>query len=291
MPGHARRPTATAAPASIAARGLRARPRTATAGATSTASTSRLPEALDGHRQRRGQHEQQRQAHARGRAGPAAAAPAGSNATAVSGRCSATSAAPPSDGQDRGGGQVRVAHPERVAEQQLLEARGGVGRERQQPAEAEHARHHHGGGRVGADALVAAGERHERRRPPPRPRPAPSSSGAPGERGQHEPGQQAVRQRLGRVAEPVAARPRTRARRRSRRAGPPRRCARRSMPERHGSRMRSSSVHQCSWCWTAIARSGSPSSLEHHDLAAVGALEHLAAQHLARAARRPPGAG
>ena len=89
------------------------------------------------------------------------------------------------DGEDRRRDEVRVGHPEWIAEQELLEPRRGVGREREQPAEAEHPGHHDGGGRVRADALVARRDRHERRGHRHTGTRAEQQRGS-GQRGQHE---------------------------------------------------------------------------------------------------------
>ena len=107
---------------------------TATAGATSTRQHQQAAQPLDGHRQRRGQQAQQRQPHARRARRRAAAAPAGSKATARERAVQRQQRRAADHGQRRRRDQVGVGHAERVAEQQLLEARRGVGRERQQAA-------------------------------------------------------------------------------------------------------------------------------------------------------------
>ncbi len=108
--------------------------------------------------------------------------------------------------QHRRRGQVAVGDPERVPEQQLLEPLRGVGRERQQRAEPHQAGDRHGGAGVRADARVARREGdqrsgHER-----------SAAGAEQERRarerrEHEAGEEAVRERLGAVREPLRDHP------------------------------------------------------------------------------------
>ena len=109
---------------------------------------------------------------------------------------------PADHGEHRGRHEVRVGHAERVAEQQLLEALRRVGAERQQRAEAHQAGDHHAGGGLRADARVAGrdgdqrgGHRHAAGRP--------EQQRRPGERGEHEPRQEPVRERLGRVRQPL----------------------------------------------------------------------------------------
>ena len=160
---------ATAAPASIAAPGERTWRRTATGGATSTASTSSAPRPWTAIAIAAAISAEQRQPHEARGAGRARRAPAGSNEVAASGRRSA--------GQGRSrrprsrsgrGGEVAVGDPERVAEQQLLQALGRVRRERQQRPEPDQAGDRHGRAGVGPDARVARRQGDQRRRPPAR---------------------------------------------------------------------------------------------------------------------------
>ena len=194
--------TATAAPPSIARPGVRACRRTASGGADQHGEHEQRAEALDRHGHRRGEQHEQDEPQQRPGAGPAAAAPAGSNATADSGRCRATSAAPPSASSSAGGDQVAVGHAQRVAEQELLEPLRRVGREREQRSEAHEAGHRHGRAGVGPDARVARGEGDQRGGHERAARGAEQQRRA-GERREHEAREQPVRERLGAVGEPL----------------------------------------------------------------------------------------
>ena len=227
-------------------------------------------EPLHRHRQRGGEQRTGApgaRAPARARA---AAAPAGSNATAVSGRCSATSdgAARARPGSPRRPGRASPT-PSGSPNSSSSRRGGASGRQRQQRRRARTCP-------VTTTAVAVsepirssrAGERHQRR--------GHGHAGAGAQqqrharqRGQHQAGQQPVGQRLRGIAQAVARRPRTTARRRSRRAARPRRS--------HGGR-----------CPSATGRAGGPAgpsvlvvldgdrpqrpavAPEHHDLAAVG---------------------
>ena len=96
--------------------------------------------------------------------------------------------------------------PEQVAEQQLLEPRRRLRREREQRARAEQRRDRHGDAEVGADPLVARRER-DRAGGDERAAGGAEHERGAGERGEHEPGQQPVAHRLGRVGLAVQQHP------------------------------------------------------------------------------------
>ncbi len=186
---------------------------------------------------------------------PSAGPPPGSKATAASGRCSAASASAARQRQRAGGRQVGAGHAQRIAEQQLLQPRRGVGPQRQQHAEPERAADHDGGGRVRPDPAVARGQRHGQRghRDP--------AGGAQDQRrarqgGHHQPGQEPVGQRLRGVGQPVAADPEAeRPAEQAQQHDLGQRAAVDPGVQRAGQEV----DHQCgwSWCWTATARTPS----------------------------------
>jgi len=103
--------------------------------------------------------------------------------------------------EQRGGrDEIAFGHPQRVAEEQLLEALRRVWRQREQRAEADQTRDRHGGARVRADARVASGERDQRGGRERAARGAKQDRGAR-ERGDHEAGQEPVGERLRAVGE------------------------------------------------------------------------------------------
>ena len=165
--------------------------------------------------------------------------------------------------EQRGGrDQVAVGDPERVAEQQLLQPLRRVGREREQRAEAHEAGHRHRRAGVRADAGVARGEGDQRGGHERAARGAEEERRAR-ERGEHEPGEEAVRERLGAVGEPLGDDPEAeRAAEASRpsqaRAARGGRC--RSGAGRGGSRATSTrqSPCPCSWCWTVTRAARRP---------------------------------
>ena len=287
-----RRPRPPPAPSEHArAPGLRAWRRTATAGRHEHGEHQQAAEPLHRHRERGGEQHQQREPHRAPARRQRAAPPRGRTRRRAAGGAARPGRRRRAAAERRRGGQVGVAHAERIAEQQLLQARRGVRatgpaarRARTCPvtttavAVSAPIRSSRAASATSAAATATprAGAEQQRRA---------------GQRGQHQAGQQAVRQRLRRVAQPVARDPERQRAAEARRAARPRAIARRSMPERHGSSRGSSSVHQCSWCWTVIARSGPPSSLEDHDLAAVGLPRAPRGAASRRAARRPPGGG
>jgi hypothetical protein len=161
--------------------------------------------------------------------------------------------------RERGGGdEVAVAHPERVAEQQLAQARGGLGREREQRPQAEGAGDHHCRSGVGTDALVTRGERDDRRRDRDPADPA-QQQRRPRERREHQAREHPVGERLGGVAEPEAGYPEAETAARRPEQRDLEQCA--AVDARSpGIDQEVQGVHQCSWCWTVMARSGAPSS-------------------------------
>ena len=185
-----------------AARGSLAWPRTASGGATSTASTSRAPRpwtatatAAASSTRRAKRHERRagcrRPRRRRGR-----------TRAAASGRWSAASAAPPRSSSAAAATRSPSVTPERVAEEELLEPLRRVGGEREQGAEAHEPGHRDGRAGVGADARVARRERDQRGRHE-RAAGGAEQQRRAGERGEHQAGQQPVRERLGAVGEPL----------------------------------------------------------------------------------------
>jgi hypothetical protein len=174
---------ASAPPPSMAAAGLRAWRRTATAGATSTASTSRFPRPW--------------------------------TATATAAARSASRAKPTSSGrspsapEQREGGrrdQIAVAHGEGIAEQELLEPLGSVRGKSEQGPQPQHPGDHHSGRGVRAYALVPSGHGDEDCRQP-HARRRPEQERRPRKRGHYQPRQQSVGERLRSVAQPPADHP------------------------------------------------------------------------------------
>ena len=253
--------TATAAPPSIARAGVRACCITASGGPTSTASTSSAPSPWTATATAAAISTSRTSRISDGRR-PAAAAPGASKATADSGRWSAGQRGAAEREQRRRGHQVAVGHTERVAEQQLLEPLGRVGRERQQRTEADEAGHRHGRARVRADARVAGGEGdqhggHER-----------AAGGAeqerrPGKRREHQTREQPVRERLGAVGQALGHHPEAE---RAAEAADQRDLEQRPPVDagaERSSRKSSTSTSvpcSCSWCWIVTARVGPESS-------------------------------
>ena len=154
---------ATAAAASIARAGVGTWRRTATGGATSAASTSRAPRPWTvtaiGRREQDEQGEPQE-------GGPQ---PEGGRAGGIEG--GGCQRAPERDErraaqyhQHRGGHEVAAGHPERIAEQQLLQALRRVGSEGEQRPQADEPGDRDGGPGVGGDIRVARGKCDQRRR-------------------------------------------------------------------------------------------------------------------------------
>ena len=283
-----RPPPPRAAPASIARAGVRACRRTATAGATSTASTSSAPRPCTATATAVASSASSASRTSGGRT-PSAAAPAPSKAVAASGRWSAARASPPSASSSRGRDEVGVGHAERVAEEQLLEPLRRVRGEREQRAEAHQARDHHGGAGLRADALVARGERDQRRgheRPAGR---AEQQRGA-GQRGEHEPGQQPVRERLGGVGQPLDDDPEAE---RAAEGAEQRDLEQRAAVDAGAERIEQEVERSVPVSARVVVldghRAASAAVLEHDQLAAVGGLERRPVEHLGGRRRRPPG--
>jgi len=95
----------------------------------------------------------------------------------------------------RGCGKVAVGDPERIAEEQLLQPLRRVRRQREQRAEPDQAGDRHGGAGVRADARVARGER-DQRGGHQRPAGGAEQERSAGERREHQPWEEAVRERL-----------------------------------------------------------------------------------------------
>ena len=150
--------------------------------------------------------------------------------------------------------QVGVRDAEHVAEEQALQPRRRVARQRQQHAEPEQAGDDDGDRRVAPDlgrARRPARRRPRRRAAPPR---RPSSSGSPSSAATTRPGSRRVGQRLGAVGEVGRRRPSSRARRRSTPSSATSAKARRRIACDHGSRQgvpdRAHASWSCSW-WCA----------------------------------------
>jgi hypothetical protein len=163
------------------------------------------------------------------------------------------------DGEDGRRDQVGVAHAEGVSEEELLQPLRRLGRERQQGAKAEHAGDHYPGGRLRADSLVAPGKRDQPGSDQHTAARAEQQRQA-GQGSDHQSGQQPVRERLGRVAQPLgddpegersADRPEERDLEQRPAADSGAQRVEEEVGELHG---------QCSWCWTVTARVGPPSS-------------------------------
>ena len=105
--------------------------------------------------------------------------------------------------EHRGGHEVAAGHPERIAEQQLLKALRRVGSEGEQRPEADEPGDRDGCPGVGGDIRVARGERDQRGRDD-RPARGAEQQRRPGQPGQHQAGQQAVRERLSGVGQALA---------------------------------------------------------------------------------------
>ena len=176
--------------------------RTATGGATSAASTSRAPRPWTVTAMAAASRTSRASRRREGRS-PRADAPSGSKAVAVSGRRSATSVRAPHDHQHRGGHEVAAGHPERIAEQQLLQALRRVGNEGKQRPEADEPGDRDGGPGVGGDIRVARGKCDQRRRDD-RPAQGAEQQRRSSQPGQHQAGQQAVRERLRGVGQALA---------------------------------------------------------------------------------------
>ena len=207
MPGHAGR-AATPAPASIAAPG-RAH--------VAAHRHRRAPPARPARAARRGPARRRRSRRPAARAAPAARAPgrrpsarrpAGSNAVARE---------RPVQRRQRGAAGDAAARAAAARSPSLTPSGspnssssrrwGESGASASSDPEPEQAGDRHGGAGVGADPRVAGGQRDQAGRQPARRPAAPSSSGAPASAASTRPGQQAVRERLGRVAQPLAQHP------------------------------------------------------------------------------------
>jgi hypothetical protein len=106
------------------------------------------------------------------------------------------------EGEHGGGGDVAVRGSEDVAEEQLLDAGRRFGREREQDAEPEHRRDDDSHRNLTAEAGDAGDDRDRQRRDDDR-RGAAEQQRRARDRGQDQAGEDRVRQRLGRVGEPV----------------------------------------------------------------------------------------
>jgi hypothetical protein len=103
--------------------------------------------------------------------------------------------------QKPGRDQVGVGHTQRIAEEQLLEPLGALRDECEQRSEAHEPGYGHGRAGVRADALVASGEGEQRGGDDRAARRAEQERRA-GDRREHEPWEQPVRERLSAVGEP-----------------------------------------------------------------------------------------
>jgi hypothetical protein len=153
-------------------------------------------------------------------------------------------------GEQRGLGDVAARHAQEVAEQQLAQARGDLGRECEQRAEPEQAGDRDGHAGVAAQPLVAAGER-DRAGGHEHPSRTPEQQRRACERGEDEPGQHAVSERLGGVALPVEEDPDAE---RPARHGEDQHLGQRPPHQVARERVGQPGEHQCSWCSTATAR-------------------------------------
>ncbi len=187
---------------------------------------------------------------------PSAAAPSLSKASAFSGRCRAGQQQAAEHQQRRGGDEVRVGHAQRIPEEQLRQALRRVRCQCQQHAEPDQPGYGDRGAGVGSDALVACGQR-DHQRGDQRARGRPEQQRGAGQRCQHEPGQQAVGERLRGVGQllgdhPEAERAAERARQRDLGEG----AAVDAGTQRIGEEIEH--LHQWScpwwWCWTVTAR-------------------------------------
>ena len=113
-----------------------------------------------------------------------------------------------------------------------------------------------------------------------RPAAPPSSSGMPVQRGDDEPRQQRVGQRLGAVGEVVEDDPAARARRRSTPSSATSSSARRPTGSAHGSVSVCSAASISAWWWWRRHDRAQLAAGQLDDLAAVGGLEHVAVQRL-----------
>ena len=152
--------------------------------------------------------------------------------------------------------RVRVGHPQWIAEQQLGQALGRVRREGQQRAEPDQPGHRDRGTGIRADSLVPRGQR-DHQRGGQRPRGRAQQERGPGQRGQHEPGQEPVCERLGGIGQPLCDHPEAeRAAERARERDLGESAAIDSGPQRIEQEVED--LHQlpcpCSWCWTVTAR-------------------------------------
>ena len=153
-------------------------------------------EPLDRDSHRGGQQDEQGEPHGARADAERRRRPRRRTRVAESGRWSAASAAPPRTSSSGGRERSASGHAERVAEQQLLEPLRRVGGEREQRAEA-----HKAGDR---DAVPVSGPTRASRAANAISAAATSRAAggaeqqrSAGQRGEHQAGQQAVRQRLG----------------------------------------------------------------------------------------------
>ena len=190
---------------------------------------------------------------------PSAAAPSPSKAMAASGRWSTNSTSAPRGREHPGGHQVGVGHAERVAEEQLLQALGRVGRERQQRPEPHQPGDHHAGGRLRADARIARATPISTAATATPPDGAEQERGA-GQGGEHQAREQSVGERLGGVAEPLDHHPEAEPAAHR----PEQRHLEQRAPVDAGAQrveQRVQEVHgQWWWCWTVTMRSRPASS-------------------------------
>ena len=180
----------------------RATRRAADAGATRTADHQQVAEALDGDEQREREQHEQREVDDERRARRAPGALVRSKPTASSRPCSSASAPRTTTASPAASAQVGVRHAEHVAEEQALQPGRRGGREREQDAGAEERRDHDGDGGVAPDGRHLPGERDRERRDE-QARGAAEQQRQAGERGDDQPRQQRVRQRLRAVGEAV----------------------------------------------------------------------------------------
>ena len=190
--------TATAAPAVMARAGLLRVVAHGDRRADQHGEHEQGAETLDGHRHRGREQDEQREPR---EAGPDAG---GRGAGRIEGD---RGEGPVERGQhraaereeERGGHEVAVRHAERIAEQELLEPLRSVRRERQQGAEADQPGDRDRSAGIGPHARVARGERDQGGRDE-RAAGGAEQQRRAGERGEHQPREQSVRERLRAVA-------------------------------------------------------------------------------------------
>ena len=180
--------------------------------------------------------------------------------------------------QHRGRDQVTGRHPERVAEQKLLEPLRRLGRECEQRAQSDQPRDRHGGPSVGPGARISRREGDQCCGDDCSARGS-EQQGRVGQPGEHQPGEESVRQRLRAVCESLAHHPEAE------------RAAEAAREDELEHRAELDAAHRSSGLVPVLVvldrdRAGGSRLVENDQLAPVGGLERGAVEHVAGRAER-----